>query len=325
MAHEITIREDGKAEMAFAAGSEQPWHFNDTNPTEVPANAGIAEWTVAAGMDWTVIPTAVQYEAGGLLRTIEDRYVLHRSDTFAPLGIVSGDYAILHPGEVLGFFDSLVKSIGLTIETAGTLFGGKRFWALAKVGEQAVIDQKDIVKGYVLLSSSADGARATEARHTSVRVVCNNTLSLSDRIDSANQIKVSHRSLWDQEDVKRRLGLAPAEFGVFMDRMRKLAGVKVSDSEARDHVRKLLGKEDAEVNAEGKTFGKVMDLFRGLAVGNSLDGVDGTAFGLLNSVTEAVDHLSTARSDSHRFANALMGSGEKLKAKFRNQMFALVD
>lgn len=321
--HEITIRESGKAEMAFAAGTEPPWHFRDTQPAEVPAGASIADWVTAAGMDWTIVPSPVLYEAGDEFHAVHDRYVLHRSDTYADLGIVSGDYNVLHPAECLEFFDDLVKSVGLSINTAGTLFGGRRFWALASVGEDVVFDHADAIKGFVLLSSSADGVRATEARYTSVRVVCNNTLRMSDRLDSAAQIRVTHRSEWDAAKVKEQMGLAPKTFEAFMAGLRSLASRPVDDKLAQIEVRKLLGKEDAEVNQEGKTFARVMERFRGLATGNDLEGVDGTAWGLLNALTETVDHSTVSHSDSHRFANALMGGGERLKARFRNQLLEL--
>jgi phage/plasmid-like protein (TIGR03299 family) len=186
-----------------------------------------------------------------------------------------------------------------------------------------MIDNHDPIKGYLLLTSSADGLRATEARFTSVRVVCANTLAMSEK-DTAGQIKVTHRSEWDAADVKRRLGVAPATFDTFMGNMRKLADHRLTDDEAAAQVKKLFAK-DADSDKVGKTFGKVMDLFRGLATGGDLPGVEGTAYGLLNSVTEAVDHLSKAKSDSHRLQNALMGPGEKIKIKARDQLLALVD
>jgi phage/plasmid-like protein (TIGR03299 family) len=323
MAHEITIRENGKAEMAFAEGTRFPWHFKDTKPAMVPHGSPVSDWVGLAGMDWDVCQSPVIYEAGGVSREFAERFVLHRSDTFAPLGVVSDDYCILHPRECIEFFSDLVASVGLKLDTAGTLFGGRRFWALASVGEACMIDNRDPIKGYLLLTSSADGSRATEARFTSVRVVCANTLAMSEK-DSAGQIKVTHRSEWDSSNVKKRLGIAPATFEQFMANMRKLADKRLTDDQAAVQVKILLGKEEKDAAKEGRVFAKVMDLFRGLATGSDLPGVEGTAYGLLNAVTEAVDHRSKAMSDSHRLQNSLMGAGAKLKIKARDQLLALV-
>ena len=324
MSHEITIREDGKAEMAFRAGTDFPWHFSDTNPAQVPVDATIAQWVEAAGMEWTVEAARVQFEAGGALREYDDRVVLHRSDTLAPLGVVSDDYNIIQPAECIGFFDDLVQSVGMTLDTAGTLFGGRRFWALAKIGEDCIIDNRDPIKGYLLLTSSADGLRATQARFTSVRVVCQNTLSLSESKDGKSEIKITHRSQWNPEGVKKQLGVAPKTFDQFMTNMRRLADYRLDDDQAQFQVKKLLGKEAMEEGKPGKTFTRVMDLFRGIATGANEPGFAGTAWGLLNSTTEALDHGSRAKSDSHRLYSALMGPGEKTKSKMRDQLLALV-
>jgi len=322
MSHEITIRADGKAEMAFRAGTEFPWHFDMTKPQQVPALADIDEWVRAAGMEWTVEQSKVHYAVGDEMLPFDGRVVLHRSDTKAPLGVASDGYCILHPRECIEFFEDLLATVGLELDTAGTLFGGKRFWALAKIGEEALIDNRDPLKGYLLLTSSADAMLATSARFTSVRVVCQNTLSLSDRKDSKGEVKISHRRSWQPDEVKRRLGVAPQSFADFMASMRQLADFRMTDDDAKSHVRALLGK--TEEDKETKTFESVMGMFRGLATGYDGPGFAGTAWGLLNSVTEHYDHSTKAKSDSHRFHNALIGEGEKIKSKFRDQMLALV-
>jgi phage/plasmid-like protein (TIGR03299 family) len=323
MSHEITIRDDGRAEMAFRAGTDFPWHFQETNPAQVPADATMDQWVHAAGMEWTVEAAPVRFEAQGEMRAFDHHVVLHRSDTLAPLGVVTENYNVINPRECIEFFDDLVQSVGLTLDTAGTLFGGKRFWALAKIGEECIIDNRDPMKGYLLLTSSADGTRATQARFTSVRVVCKNTLSLSDSKDGSSEIKITHRSEWKPDVVKERLGVAPASFQDFMVRMRRLADVRLTDDMAQAQVRKLLGK--AEDKKDSRIFGRVMDLFRGLASGADAPGFSGTAWGLLNSVTEAMDHGSRAASDSHRLYSALMGPADKVKSKARDQLLELVD
>lgn len=339
MAHELTIREDGKVEMAFRQGTAFPWHFAETKPQQVPANATTYEWQKAAGMEWQVDRAALSFTYGGEVVERDGQrfmkggtregypaaHMLVRSDTGAPLGIVSRKYEIVQPGEVIEFFEDLVHVVGLELDTAGTMFGGKRFWALARIGEQAMVDQRDLHKGYLLLTTSADGSTATEARFTDVRVVCNNTLSMAMGAKTAGTVKVTHRSKFVPDAVKRQLGVAPETFEAFMGKMRKLADVRLSRTEAETHVKAAFGKSEADRGDEGALYKRVMDLFRGLAKGSNLPGVQGTAYGLLNAYTEASDWKSRAGSDSHRLANALVGSGDKAKTLFRDRMLALVD
>jgi phage/plasmid-like protein (TIGR03299 family) len=273
-------------------------------------------------MDWTIESAPVQFSVDGMSFAFKDRHVLHRSDNLEPLAIVSDEYYAVDPAECLCFFNDLIVSVGLKLDTAGVLFGGRRYWCLASVGQECLIDNRDLIKGYILLTSSADATRATECRHTSVRVVCSNTLSMSHRKDSASQIRVTHRSQFIPDEVKRRLGVAPKSFETFMQSMRKLADFRLADDEAEFQLKKLLGKPEGD--KVPKLFKHTMALFQGSATGYDLPGMQGTAYGLLQSITEAADWTTRATSDSHRLANAFTGPAEGLKIRARDQLLELV-
>ena len=86
MAHELTIN-DGVAEMAYVG--ETPWHGLGQ---QLRADASIEEWQAAAGMDWIIRRSAVMYypdRGQKQLRVWDDKTVLLRGDTGAPLGVVS--------------------------------------------------------------------------------------------------------------------------------------------------------------------------------------------------------------------------------------------
>src|ERR1700733_10047643 len=85
MAHELTVREDGKVEMAWIG--EKPWHGLGV---EMRPDATIEEWKHSAGMDWDVESSRVVFRARGSNKVcvIDDSVVLHRSDNDAPLGPV---------------------------------------------------------------------------------------------------------------------------------------------------------------------------------------------------------------------------------------------
>ena len=88
MAHEITIRKDGFAEIAFAG--DTPWHGLGQSITQ---DASIEEWQKQAGMDWTIESTPVQYCApNGNYKVFDGQNVLHRSDNGAALSVVSDRY-----------------------------------------------------------------------------------------------------------------------------------------------------------------------------------------------------------------------------------------
>jgi phage/plasmid-like protein (TIGR03299 family) len=311
----ITIR-NNKAEMAYVG--QKPWHGLGQ---ELQAGATIDEWKVQAGMDWKIKRSMVRYMSeGSQVHTMEHSHVLFRSDTKDHLGIVSSKYKVVQPGQVLEFFRDLTDENGYTLNTAGTLFGGRKFWALASVGEEAVVAGNDKIGGFLLLSSSCDGSLATSARFTTIRVVCNNTLSMAINHKDKKEISINHRSDFNSLWVKNQLGIATGKFDVFLKAARQLANKPVSEHAAGAFIESLLvenkivlSKEKAV--SESKPYKMILDLFNGKGVGSTMDGASGTAWGLLNAVTEYVDHHARAQTDSNRLASAWFGRGDELKTE----------
>lgn len=324
MAHELTIRDDNKVEMAYVG--EIPWHGLGQ---EMRADASIDDWKIGAGMDWTVESSRVVYRARGSSKVcvLDDSVVLHRSDTDAALGIVSSSYEVVQPAAVLDFFRDLVHSIGLELNSAGTMFGGKRYFASAQIGEQALLDH-DKIKGYLLLTTSADGSLKTRGKFTSVRTVCNNTLSMALRgAHTGGEVAISHRSVFDPNAAKKALGIAPQAFSDFMDSMRSLTTRRLSTDIAETMTEKLIGTRlvDAKtVSKDQKASKSIMELFTGNAIGFREEGFRGTPWGWLNSVTQYVDHGTRAKSDSHRLNNNLFGTGDTLKNTAREMALEYV-
>lgn len=327
MAHALTERSNGTIEMAYRG--ETPWHGLGQ---QLEAGQSIDQWIVAAGMDWKIQRSKVRFATGhdaagrNEFAEIPDQHVLMRSDTKAPLGIVSDRYQIVQPRAVLEFFRDLTEGAGFTMETAGTMFGGRRFWALAHIGESAVIKNlADSVGGYLLLCTGADGTLATTGRFTTVRVVCNNTLSMamSGKAAQGHESKISHRSVFDPSKMKDELGIARDAFGQWVKAMRELAGETVSYSEAEQLTFALMSAKDWDKSTQEEIatvqtttgYQKVMALFNGEGMGSTMNGVAGTRWGWLNAVTEYTDHHIRARSTDNRLDSAWFGNGDKLKTK----------
>lgn len=309
MSHELTMRRSGQVEMAYTGA--QPWHGLGT--LMLP-EATVPEWVEGAGMDWKIEKAPVQYSYRGVSHTVTDRSVLHRSDTGHPLGVVSSGYQVVQPAETIEFFADLIQSLGLRLATAGTLFGGRRYWATGYIGEDAIVDRRDVVRGYLLLSSSADGSLATTGRFTSVRVVCNNTLGMA-MSGARAAVVIPHSTRFDAASAKRQLGLAPKAFETFMMDMRRLATVPVTNERAAELTKTL-------TESEGAVSQRIMALFGGEAAGDDYEGSGGTAWGWLNAVTQFIDHDRKAKSDSHRLNSALFGRGELMKMRARDLALA---
>jgi phage/plasmid-like protein (TIGR03299 family) len=271
-------------------------------------------------MDYRVQRSVIRYATerdltdASAFRTVDDKHVLFRSDTGAALGVVSDSYQIVQPQDVLNFFREWASQGGLTIESAGVLFGGRRYFATAKLSDAASIDGgRDSVVPYALLSTSADGSLATECRWTTVRTVCNNTLTMARK--GAAVYKVSHRSVFRADDAKALVEAAHEEFGAFMQMARALANISVASERAEHLTVQLLMKASEEATRASAGFGRIMGLFHGAGRGSNFASAHDTAWGWLNAVTEYTDHHARTRSIENRQASALWGPGDALKAK----------
>jgi len=237
--------------MAYAGAI--PWHGLGKS---LPANQSIETWAQAAGMDWRIEESPVQFiaeSAGhlGSIHSFNEQKVLYRSDTAEPLSVVSNRYKVVQPMEILEFYRDLAEISGYELETAGVLKGGRKLWALARTGQSANLKGGDLVHSYVLLATSADGSLATTATPTTVRVVCNNTLGVA--LNGASQaVKVRHSTVFDPQAVKKELGIAVSRFDGFMYEMRMLAERKVKSHEAMSYFLKVLceGQEYGNTSAK---------------------------------------------------------------------------
>lgn len=315
-------------QMAYVGAT--PWHglgnqLSPKQPLEV--------WQQEAGMNWQIQESPVRYmaDAVGHLGTIHsflEKKVLYRSDSKDALSVVSKRYQVVQPREVLDFYRDLTERSGYELETAGVLKGGRKLWALARTGQSAALKGNDVVNGYLLLATSCDGTLATTATPTTVRVVCNNTLSIA--VNGASQaIKVPHSTRFNPQAVKQQLGIAVSQWDDFMHRMRMLAERKVKDREAKDFLRSVLsevqtGNPERTGLSNERALTKVLSLYDGHGRGAELEAAKGTAWGLLNAVTEYVDHERRARSREYRMETAWFGQGAVIKQRALNTALQLV-
>lgn len=318
------------AVSSMAYVGETPWHSLG-NP--IPAKQPISMWAKSAGMDWTICETPVRYmteSAGplGSIKSFDEQKVLYRSDTKAPLSVVSQKYRVVQPKSVLEFYRDLTEVSGFELETAGVLKGGRKLFALAKTGKSAVLKGNDVIHSYILLATSCDGTLATTATPTTVRVVCQNTLSIALN-GATSAIKVPHSTVFDAQMVKKQLGIAVSQFDSFMYRMKMLTERKVKAHEATNYLLKVLCHTDGHNDpASGlmneRALKKVQSMYEGQGRGADLASAASTAWGLLNSVTEFVDHERRARSQDYRLDSALFGAGASLKQRALDHALQLV-
>jgi len=319
MAHRLEINKRKEYDIAYRGMT--PWHGLGQKLT---ANATVDEWRVAAGLDWEALVAPVQFATPTGMQNFNNRTVIYRSDDQRPLGVVSDKYKLVQPAQIMDFFRDLVETQdGWSLETAGCIQGGKKIWALANIGRDFEATNNDLVKGYALISTATDGTLATSVRFTSVRVVCNNTMTVA--LGSKAKVSVSHASTFDIETVRRSADLIPESYMAYRDMVLALSKTKLDQATAEKIIHKVFEVDPSVKNSVENSWGvqAVKKLYAGLGMGADMKGVSGTSWGLLNAFTEYVDFGTQSKSQDGALTSSWFGRGAALKIDAMNALLAI--
>jgi len=305
MSHEIES-------MMFCGAT--PWHGLGNRLIDRPKS--IDEALVAAGLDWTVKPFPLfsQIPLGSKDAQGRDQFLkvpvngskaIIRSTDNKVLGVVGKGYRPLQNKEGFSFLDEAITNDFVSIETAGSLRGGKRVWMLAHINglEQDVVNG-DPVKAYFLISNSHDGTLAVRVGFTGIRVVCQNTLSLAHHEGKGHLLQVRHTKnvVSALDKLKEIVDWQKQTFTATMEQFKALTRKGCNEELLRQYVTEVFqpstvketpveaaAEETAEETQENATVDKLMEkvipLFQG-GKGQNIAGVSGTLWAAYNAVTE---------------------------------------
>lgn len=305
MSHEVET-------MAWSG--EVPWHGLGAKVTK---DLSYKEMAIAAGLDWTVSLRAVHYKGvdGKKQFPMRDRFVLARDSDDAPLSVAGGRYKPTQNMEALRFFDRFVSAGKATMETAGSLRGGKLVWGLAKLGSDFTMPGGDKVNGYLLIASPHEVGKALIACTTAIRVVCKNTMRLAMESEKKFEARFPHVREFNADEASEVLDGSRERMAQFADEAATLAKMKLSKEDA---VKILLGiyqKADrtaAELKKLAQDDTKWNPTVRVImqAYETAVGATPGNAWGLLNGATYRMNHIAGSNVDN-RLASAWVGAEAK--------------
>jgi phage/plasmid-like protein (TIGR03299 family) len=311
MAHELT-----GSDTMFSV-LETPWHGLGTVLDSPPT---VAEALRIAGLDWSVytspLHARLQTPEGGFYDSLVASRAVVRDDTHEVLGVVGAGYQPLQNTQALAWFDPWLASGKVTLETAGSLRGGRIVWALARiVSDPIVVKGDDTVNKYVLIAHGHDGAMAVRAGLTPIRVVCRNTLGMAVvKGDATNSLfRLSHRA-----GVVQRMAEVAQAIGRMDERLNEQGAAyrKMSDTEVTggdERIVEFMGavyRQSATDVRKGRRLDQVSELFAS-GTGQDLVGARGTYWGLWNAVTEYETHTA-GRTAEGRAHSTAFGSGKDI-------------
>jgi phage/plasmid-like protein (TIGR03299 family) len=319
---------------------EEPWHGLGR---KLDQPADLEEALKHGGLDWEVDMVPI-VPAGEPDSTITHRMAVVRKDrqpgdAERVVGVVHPGFRPLQNREGAELFDALLGQGGRHYHTGGYLRHGEVVWLLAKLRRDIKVRPNDKLETYLLFSNSHDGSQAIDIRLTTIRVVCQNTLSMALHRGTAGKFfRRGHdgRHAKLKDEVQAFFAFTMRQADDTESRLTQLAGKACEDAAFEAFLAKLLPEptrpvsagENPQVRRAYETrLGTVMesrDEIRRVhlhGIAGRQPGADKTWWGTLNTVTGWVDHVQATRSD--RYAHILFGAGDRIKTSALNLVQAM--
>jgi len=288
-----------------------------------------AEAIQLADLNWEVVKKQLYFRnALGTVTEAQGHMATTRSDDGAFLGIVGDSYQLIQNREAFTFCDDLLaQANGAKYESAGGLGNGEQIWVMARIPDaDYIIDGGDEHKAYLLVATSHDGSMSYTAKLVDTRVVCQNTLTvaLGER-GSAFRVKHTASAKSRMDRALEQLSEVKSTAILLKNKMLMLAETKLTRESTKailDRLFPMPADEKANTTRRENTVREVLSLYAHNDA-NAFPSVKGTAYNLLNAITEYTDHVRTARGNGSepekmavaRSESALFGSGATLKTQ----------
>lgn len=320
--------------------NEVPWHGLGVILQEPPTSA---EAIIQAGLNWPVEKRPVYFKrANDLYDEVQNRKALVRIRQLGEgmlaedlLAVVSDNYEPLQNIDAFTFFDPLIVDKSAVYETAGSLREGRKIWILANLKSSSKVSENDELRHYLLLCNGHDGQTGVTVMLTTVRVVCNNTLTQALQQGGAWTTRHTAGVTERLEAIKQLLGLVQRKIASDTEHYRKMHDTPMTDEQFTSFIEKIFGKAELPPAEEDLTeqeiarterakerndarMTKFLEIYR-----NGPGAEPGTVWGALNAVTHFVDFYMGGRAKD-RVDYALFGRAAALKDEALEEALALI-
>ena len=197
---------------------------------------------------------------------------------------------------------------------SGSLQDGKIVWGLAKVKESFDLFKGDQIDSYLLFSNFHKYGHSTDVRFTPIRVVCNNTLTLSLNSKVEQMAKISHRREFNPDSVKDMLGIAHEKLAQYKEMASFLGSKRYTNENVVEYFTRIFpvtGSNENKKKEVSKNAELAVDVLYNQPGAEFAAGSWWQAF---NAVTYVTDHLQGRDSDS-RLRSAWYGHNKGVKTR----------
>lgn len=294
--------------MAYAG--EVPWHGLGT---KVDSNISVDGMLEKAGLNWNVKKVPLFMDCPDGTRHMHSKMALVREkDGFMDeLSTVSQNWNPVQNQEAFELFEPFVRAGSLEMHTAGSLKGGRIVWGLAKMKDSFVLHNDDVTDNFLLLVNPHTFGARVHVRSTPIRVVCNNTLSLSINQVAKAEAYQTHKKPFDLEEMVEAMNMCTEEFKSYRDAANFISSIQYTDKKVKEYFDKVFptfSKTETKSSKLAQKCFEVLETQPGSEYGRH------TWWQAFNAVTFISDHKANVDVD-RRITSTWFGQNSKRKQK----------
>lgn len=279
------------------------WHYRASDQGDEPNHYETAvpvEDVVRRLFHWkaTELPLIIPVPgpSGVTYKTVPDRKVIARDDTYDVLGVFKDGYSMHQYEEWLVNSVSTILDDDLRIGSAGLLKGGAIAWVSVEMEDNLTTRSGIEFRPHLLATTSFDGSISTTYKPVSTFVVCDNTRSAA-LAESSTAFKVKHTKNSEMKLLSAReaLGVMERLGDNIMEQIEALDAIKVSDATWERFLRELV-KDEAPTDTGKKRAENTRNQLRNLyRHDDRVAPWAGTAFGVSQAVNTWRQHVRPTR------------------------------
>lgn len=315
MAHEITSTDN------FFAVRQPGWHGLGVTLPEYPTR----EEAQSLAHPWEPVSTPlfvreVSVGDDGELqegfREVQTHVANVRSDNGETIGVVGEGYVNVQNNELWDVAEALQgEDAGdVRFETAGSLMGGRKVWILVRLNDPLMVkgDPNGATIPYFALQNAHDGSGAFRGQATMTRIVCANTSKIADLDAKARGTEFTFRH---SKNIGQRIEQAKQALSGWKQSLEEwqlmnehLMTLTLDRSDVTEFIERFIPEPHAELVSDRvrENVAEERRKLRGIFNSATMEGIDQTAYGLVNASIEYAEHFRKAQTEETRFKRAYL-------------------
>lgn len=234
---------------------------------------------------------------------------VERSDNGEFFGSVGEDYVHATNKELTEIAESIegIDSGSVRVETAGSLKGGRKVWMLLRLNDPIEVkgDPHGATIPYFALQNSHDGYGSFRGQALMTRIICDNTAQAADLEARARNHEFTFRhtsGLKNRiEEAKQAVAMWRESVKNWQALMDELVATTINEDQKQAFIDGFIPMPISTATVSSRVMTNIENArgeFNAIMTGITTEGIDGTAYGLVQAAIEFNQHVRGTRGAS---------------------------